>query len=72
MNAIQKASFAASALVVTVIGAALVTAPINFARPVPVVAHSECSTPSLQLTLSGHVTCSNVGSGAGLIALNRR
>ena len=36
MNAIQKATFAASALAITLIGAALVTAPIAFARPSPV------------------------------------
>jgi hypothetical protein len=68
MNAIQKATFAASALAITLVGAALATAPMAFARPVPVMAHSDCSTPSLQLTLSGHVTC----SGAELIAFNRR
>ena len=68
MNAIQKATFAASALAITLVGAALVTAPMAFARPVPVLAHSACSTPSLQLTLSGHVTC----QGAELIAFNRR
>src|SRR5487761_515299 len=39
MNAIQKATFAASALAITLVGAALVTAPMAFARPVPVVAH---------------------------------
>ena len=72
MNAIQKASFAASALAITIIGAALAAAPINFARPVPVAAHGQCSTPSLQLTLSRHVTCAGVGSGSGLIALNSR
>ena len=72
MNAIQKASFAASAFVVTLIGAALVTAPIDFARPVPVAAHAGCSTPSLQLTLSGHVTCASVGRDSRLVVLNRR
>jgi hypothetical protein len=42
MNAIQKATFAASALAITLIGAALVTAPIAFARPLPtaIVAHA--------------------------------
>ena len=68
MNAIQKATFAASALAITLIGAALATAPMAFARPVPVMAHSDCSTPSLQLTLSGRVTC----TGTELIAFNRR
>lgn len=38
MNAIQKAAFAASALV---------TAPMAFARSAPVVAHHACATPSL-------------------------
>jgi hypothetical protein len=71
MNAIQKAAFAASALAITLVGAALVTAPMAFARPVPVVAHSDCSTSSLQLTLSGHVACKDVSRDAGLIALNR-
>lgn len=68
MNAIQKATFAASALAITLVGAVLVTAPMALARPVPVSAHADCSTPSLQLTLAGHVTC----TGAGLIAFNRR
>ena len=68
MNAIQKATFAATALAITLVGAVLVTAPMAFARPVPVMAHNDCSTPSLQLTLSGHVVC----TGAGLIAFNRR
>ncbi|HUA23643.1 MAG TPA: hypothetical protein VMA54_05980 [Steroidobacteraceae bacterium] len=36
MNAIRKATFAVSALAITLIGAALVTAPIAFARPSPV------------------------------------
>jgi hypothetical protein len=72
MNAIQKAAFAASSLAITVIGAALVTAPLAFARVVPVVAHSNCSTPSVQLTLSGHAGCAGVSREAGLIALNRR
>jgi hypothetical protein len=72
MNAIQKAAFAASALAITLVGAALVTAPIAFARPVPVVAHSDCSMPSLQLNSSGHAGCRDLSRGPGLIALNRR
>jgi hypothetical protein len=72
MNAIQKAAFAASALAITLVGAALVTAPMAFARPVPVVAHSDCSTASLQLDLSGQVACKDVSRDAGLMALNRR
>lgn len=71
MNAIQKAAFAASSLAITLIGAALVTAPLAFARAMPVVAH-DCSTPSLQLTQSGPVGCTGVSRDAGLIALNRR
>ncbi|HEY1890875.1 MAG TPA: hypothetical protein VGG63_10740 [Steroidobacteraceae bacterium] len=69
MNAIQKATFAASALAITLVGAALVTAPIAFARPLPLVAHSDCTTSSLQLA---HVGCGGLDAGAGLIALNRR
>jgi hypothetical protein len=37
MNTVQKAVFAASALAITLVGAVLVTAPILFARPRPVV-----------------------------------
>ncbi len=72
MNAIQKAAFAASALAITLVGAALVTAPIAFARPVPVVAHAECSTPRLQQELTGFAGCRQMSVGPGLIALNRR
>jgi hypothetical protein len=57
MNAIQKATFAVSALAITLVGAALVTAPISFARPVAVVAHTGWA---------------GVASNAGLVALNRR
>ena len=71
MNAIQKATFAASALAITLLGAAFVTAPMAFARPEPVAAHA-CSTPSLQLTLAGRVECTNAGPEAGLFAFNRR
>jgi hypothetical protein len=72
MNAIRKATFAASSLAITLIGAALVTAPLAFARAMPVVAHSDCSTPSVQLTLSSHVGCTGASRDAGLIALNRK
>ena len=72
MNAIQKTAFAVSALAITIVGAALATAPMAFARSVPVVAHSDCTTSSLQVTLSGRVNCSGVSREAGLIALNRR
>lgn len=70
MNAIQKAAFAVSALVITLVGAALVTAPIAFARPMPVVAHSGCSTPSLQVTLAGRDTCQDPSRDPALIALS--
>lgn len=53
MNIIQKATFAASALAITLVGAALVTAPIAFARPLPVVAHGDRATAALQLTPPG-------------------
>lgn len=72
MNAIRKAAFAASALAITLVGAALATAPLAFARSQPIVAHDACSTSSLQLTLAGHVECSGAGPAAGLIAFNRR
>ncbi|HEV2270896.1 MAG TPA: hypothetical protein VGR92_15690 [Steroidobacteraceae bacterium] len=72
MNAIQKATFAASALAITLVGAALVTAPMAFARPVQVTAHNDCSTPSVQLALAGHVQCGNFSYESGLVALNRR
>jgi hypothetical protein len=72
MNTIQKTAFAASSLAITLVGAALVTAPLAFARPLPLVAHSECTASSLRLTLSGHVECGSIGRDAGLLALNRR
>jgi hypothetical protein len=72
MNAIQKAAFAVSALAITLVGAAFVTAPMAFARPVPVVAHHVCSTSGLQLALAGRVGCKSAGSDAGLVAFNRR
>ena len=72
MNAIQKAAFAASAFAITLVGAALVTAPMAFASSQPIVAHQACSTPGLQLTLAGHTECNSVSPDAGLIAFNRR
>ena len=72
MNAIRKAAFAASALAITLVGAALVTAPIAFARPEPIVARQACATPSLQLTLAGHVKCQSASPAARLVAFNRR
>lgn len=71
MNAIQKATFAASALAITLVGAVLATAPMAFARPVPVTAHSACPTSGLQLTLAAHVDCTGVRN-TQLVALNRR
>ncbi|HEY6515754.1 MAG TPA: hypothetical protein VIY50_06390 [Steroidobacteraceae bacterium] len=68
MNAIQKATFAASALAITLVGAALVTAPIAFARPLPLVAHSDCTTTSLQLTQPAHFGCTGFVRDAELIA----
>jgi hypothetical protein len=58
MNAIQKATFAASALAITLVGAALVTAPIAFARPLPVA-------------VVAHTGWAGVSANAALIALNR-
>jgi hypothetical protein len=58
MNTIHKATFAASALAITLVGAALVTAPIAFARPLPVA-------------VVAHTGWAGVSTSAGLIALNR-
>ena len=54
MNTVQRATFAASALAITLIGAVLVTAPMLFGRPMPVAASRACSNSSLQLILAGH------------------
>jgi hypothetical protein len=51
MNAIQKATFAATALAITLVGAVLVTAPMAFARPVPVMAQSGGAVPAQQVIL---------------------
>jgi hypothetical protein len=59
MNTIQKATFAASALAITLVGAALVTAPIAFARPVPAA-------------VVAHTGWAGVTANTGLVALNRR
>ncbi len=72
MNAIQKATFAASALAITIVGSLLVTAPMVFAHVVPVTTHNGCSIPSLQLAVAGGVDCADTDRAAGLIALNRR
>lgn len=68
MNTIQKTTFAASALAITLAGAVLVTAPLAFARPVPVVAHQDCASASLQ----SRGLCRAAAREAGLVALNRR
>jgi hypothetical protein len=59
MNTIQKATFAVGALAITLVGAAIVTAPIAFARPVPAVAVA-------------HAGWAGGTANAGLVALNRR
>jgi hypothetical protein len=69
MNAIQKTTFAASALAITLAGAVLVTAPLAFARPVPVVAHQDCASASLQVSRE---LCRGAAGETGLVALNRR
>ena len=71
MNAIRKAAFAASALAITLVGAALVTAPIAFARPIPLAAHN-CLAPSAHAALAGQAGCRDLGRDSGLVALNRR
>jgi hypothetical protein len=58
MNTIQKATFAASALAITLVGAALVTAPIAFARSVPAAVVAQTGWAG--------------ANAAGLVALNRR
>ena len=72
MNTIRKAAFAASALAITLVGAAFVTAPMAFAQPEKVVAHPACATLGLQVTLAGDVQCQGASSGAALVAFNRR
>lgn len=68
MNAIQKITVAASAFAITCLGAALVTAPMAFARPVAVVAQTECAAPAAQLGQQGNAGCT--AFGGQLIALN--
>jgi hypothetical protein len=72
MNAIQKATVAASALAITLVGAVLVTAPLAFARSVPALAREGCTAPSLQLAPSGHLKCHGVNGETSWLALNRR
>ena len=59
MNTIQKATFVASALAITLVGAALVTAPIAFARPLPVA-------------VATHTGWAGATAAATQVALNRR
>ncbi|HEX4269635.1 MAG TPA: hypothetical protein VHY36_17235 [Steroidobacteraceae bacterium] len=66
MNTIQKATFAAGALAITLVGAALVTAPIAFARPLAAMVQNHCATAGVQ------AECSGLTRVAGLVALNRR
>jgi hypothetical protein len=68
MSTIQKAAFAASALAITLAGALSVTAPMTFARPQPAMTRSACSVSSVQLALSGHVSCVAASRDAGLLA----
>jgi hypothetical protein len=70
MNTIQKAAFAASALAITLAGSALVTAPMVFARTMPVGAQGACAVAGLQPAPSGHGGCRGIRSGAALLALN--
>lgn len=72
MSTIRKATFAASALAITLAGAAFVTAPIAFARPIPVAAHSGCLVPSAHTALGQQADCVDLGQGSRLVALNRR
>lgn len=71
MNAIRRAAFAASALAITLVGAAFVTAPMAFAGSEPVVAHQACATASLELASAGHTVCKSARSDAWLVAFNR-
>jgi hypothetical protein len=71
MNSVQKATFAASALAITLVGAVLVTAPMLFARPMPVVTNRACSTSSLQFSLAGHAHCDDINRDSRLLAFNR-
>jgi hypothetical protein len=71
MNAIQKAAFAASSLAITLVGAALVTAPMAFARALPVVASGNCAAASLQVTQTRQTGCDALSRHSALIALNR-
>lgn len=67
MNAIQKATFAASALTITLVGALLVTAPLAFGRSDAVFGQSACPTPSVQVTQPAASACSGA-LVTGLIA----
>lgn len=45
MNTVQKAAFAASAFAITLVGAALVTAPMAFAGTEPIAAYHAGAMP---------------------------
>lgn len=71
MNTARKATFAASALAITIVGAVLVTAPMLFAKPMSVVANRACSTSSPQLILAGHGHCDDINRNSLLLVFNR-
>lgn len=52
MNAIRKAAFIASAVVITLVGSAFVTAPLAFAGAEPLLAH-HAGTVSVSAPLNG-------------------
>lgn len=54
MNAIRKAAFIASAVIITLVGSAFVTAPLAFAGSDPVLAH-HAGTVSVSVPLNGAV-----------------
>ncbi len=71
MSTPQKAAFAARALAITLAGAAFVTAPIAFARPIPIAAHSGCLVPGAHTAPGRQAYCVDLGQGSRLVALNR-
>lgn len=67
MNTVQRATFVASALAITLVGAVLVTAPMLFGRPMPVGSSRACSTSSLQFILAGHVYCTDISRDSRIV-----
>lgn len=63
MPAIRKAAFAASALAITLVGAAFVTAPIAFAGSEPTAAYHACSHSVTPCNKSGHWTVRAIVAG---------